>query len=56
MLADLRSGGRLTAAAIAARYAQGRKIEPCVQKTLEARERLGHVGRGDDGFTLRKAA
>lgn len=56
VLADLRGGGALDAAAIARRYAQGRKVERRVQATLEALARLGHVAAEPGGYRLRKAA
>ena len=52
----LRAGGALDAAAIAARFLQGRRIEPRVAATLHALLRLGHVDRAPDGFRLRRAA
>ena len=57
VIADLRHGGSAcTAATIAARYSQGRKVERRIAATLEALERLGHVAREGEGFALRKVA
>jgi hypothetical protein len=52
----LRAGGALSAADIAARYAQGRRAEPRIADTLAALTRLGHVTVEHDGFRLRRAA
>ena len=52
----LRSGGALTAAAIAARYAGGRRAEPRIAATLAALVRLGHVSLEGDAHRLRRAA
>ena len=56
VLAALRGGGALDSAAIAARYAQGKRIEPRVAATLSALARLGHLSREAEGYRLRKAA
>ena len=56
VLAELRGGGALDAAAIARRYAQGRKVERRVAATLQALARLGHVSAEPGGYRLRKAA
>ena len=55
VLEALRAGAS-TSAAITRRFAPGRRIEPRVAATLLALERLGHVGRGPAGFSLRRAA
>jgi hypothetical protein len=56
VLADLRSGGSMTADAIAARYSQGRRLIQRIQLTLDALERLGHVSADAGGYRLRRAA
>jgi hypothetical protein len=52
----LRTGAALTAPAIAARFAQGRRAEPRIAATLAALARLGHVAMEADAFRLRRAA
>ena len=52
----LRGGGSLSAAAIAARFVQGRRVEPRIEATLRALERLGHVAAGPAGYRLSRAA
>lgn len=56
VLADLRRGGPLTAAEIAGRYSQGRKVERRIAATLGALVRLGHVAAEGDRYRLRRAA
>lgn len=56
VIADLRSGSAISAAEIARRYSQGKRVERRIEATLEALERLGHVVRDGDRFLLRKAA
>ena len=52
----LRAGGGATAAAMATRFAQGRRVEPRIEATLQALLRLGHVDRADGAYRLRRAA
>lgn len=56
VLGDLRGGAAMTAAEIASRYAQGRKVEKRIEATLEALARLGHVAVDGDRYRLRRAA
>ena len=56
VFAALRNGAALTAAAIAGRFAQGRRAEPRILATLLALERLGHVSGDTAGYRLRRAA
>lgn len=56
VVAELRSGGALSAPVIAARYAQGQKVARRIAATLDALERLGHVAREGEAYRLRKAA
>ncbi len=56
VLADLRSGGVLSAEEIAARYKQGRKVAGRIEATLQALARLGHVAPEPEGYRLRRAA
>ena len=56
VFASLRGGEALTAAAIARRFAQGRRTEPRIAATLEALRRLGHVDADAGAYRLRRAA
>jgi hypothetical protein len=56
VLAELRTGGALTAAAIASRYRQGQRAAPRIEATLQALVRLGHVSRETEGYRMRRAA
>jgi len=56
VLADLRRGGPLSAAEIAGRYSQGRKVERRIASTLDALVRLGHVAADGTEYRLRRAA
>ena len=56
VFAGLRGAGALTPAALAARFSQGRRVEPRIAATLEALMRLGHVESVAGGYRLRRAA
>ena len=52
----LRTGEAMTAATIAASFANGRRAVPRITATLTALETLGHVQAGPSGYRLRRAA
>ncbi len=52
----LRTAGALSAAEIAGRFAQGRRVEPRIALTLAALARLGHLADERGRFRLRRAA
>ena len=56
VLEALRGGGTLSAAAIADRFAQGRRVTPRIAATLAALARLGHLATDGAGYRLRRAA
>lgn len=56
VLDELRGGSALAPAAIARRFAQGKKVEPRIRATLNALARLGHLAIEGETFRLRRAA